>query len=61
MIEKLEKLVANVHDKSEQITNIKQALNHGLVLKKAHRVIKFNENSWLKLYIDINIDLRKNE
>ena len=48
MIEKLEKLVANVHDKSEQITNIrnlKQALNHGLVLKKAHRVIKFNENS----------------
>ena len=64
MIEKLEKLVANVHDKSEQITNIrnlKQALNHGLVLKKAHRVIKFNENSWLKLYIDINIDLKKNE
>ena len=36
-IEKFEKVVANVHDKTEyiiQIRNLKQALNHGLVLKK---------------------------
>ena len=44
-IEKIEKLVTNLHDKTEHvihIRNLKQALNHGLVLKKVHRVIKFN-------------------
>ena len=60
---KVEKLVANLHDKTEyviHIRNLKQALNHGLVLKKVHRVIKFNQNAWLKPYIDMNTDLRKN-
>ena len=61
-IEKVEKLVANLHDKTEyviHIRNLKQALNHGLVLKKVHRVIKFNQNAWLKPFIDMNTDLRK--
>ena len=61
-IEKVEKLVANLHDKTEfaiQIRNLKQVLNHGLVFKKVHKVIKFNQNAWLKPYIDINADLRK--
>ena len=61
-IEKVEKLVTNLHDKTEyviHIRNLKQALNHGLVLKKVHRVIKFNQNAWLKPYIDMNTDLRK--
>ena len=44
-IEKVEKLVTNLHDKTEyviHIRNLKEALNHGLILKKVHRVIKFN-------------------
>ena len=41
-IEKVEKLVANSHDKTEyaiQIRNLKKTLNHGLVLKKVHRFL----------------------
>ena len=60
--EKVEKLVANFRDKTDyviHIRNLKQALNHGLVLKKVHRVIKFNRNAWLKAYVHINTDLRK--
>ena len=52
-IEKFEKLVASLHDKTEyflHIRNLKQALNHELVLKDVHRVLKFNQNAWLKSY-----------
>ena len=44
-IEKVEKLVANLHDKTKyviHIRNVKHALNHESVLKKAHKVIQFN-------------------
>ena len=48
-IEKVEKFAANFHDKTEYVTHIslKQALNHGLVLKNFHREFKFNQNAWL--------------
>ena len=61
-IEKVEQFVVNLHDKTEYviyIKNLKQALNHGLVLEKVHRVIKFNQNIWQKAYIDMNTELRK--
>ena len=38
---------------------VKQALNHGLVFKKVHRVIQFNQKGLLKPYIDMNTKLRK--
>ena len=38
---------------------LKQALNHGLVLKKVHRIIQFYQKNWLKPYIDMNTELRK--
>ena len=43
---------------------LKQALNHELKLKKVHRVIQFNQKTWLKPYININTNYRteaKNE
>ena len=49
-------------DKKEyvlHIRNLKQALDHRLVLKKVHEVIKFNEKTWLKPYIDMKPELRK--
>ena len=62
-IEKVKKCVANLQDKTKYVThirNLKQALNHGFVLKKVHRMLKFNQNAWLiKPYIDMNTDLRK--
>ena len=61
-IEKVERLAANLHDKKEyvtHITNLKQALNHGLVLEKVHRIIKFNQNTWLKPNIGMNTELRE--
>ena len=53
----IEKLLAKLHVKEEHvihITDLKQALNRELVLKKVHRVIKFNQKAWLKPYIDMN-------
>ena len=41
------------------IKSLKQALNHGLKLKKIHRIIEFNQKTWLKPYIDMNTELRK--
>ena len=61
--EKIEKLVANFHDKKEyviHIRNLKQTLYHELVLKKFHNAIKFNQEAWLKPYTDINTELGKN-
>ena len=60
-IEKCNKLVCKIQDKGKHVVHIralKQALNHGLILKKVHRVIQFNQEAWLKPYIDMNTKLR---
>ena len=60
-INKCHKLACSLYDKKAiiHITNLKQALNHGLILKKVHRVIQFNEKARLKEYIYVNAKLRK--
>ena len=60
--DKCKKLVCNLHNKKKYVVHIrsfKQALNHGLKLKKVHRIIEFNQEAWLKTYIDMNTELRK--
>ena len=37
----------------------KEALKHGLKLKKVHRITEFNQEAWLKTYIDMKTKLRK--
>ena len=66
-IGKVEKLVPNFDKKKKYVVHIKtldQALKHGLVLKKVHRAIKFEQSAWYEPYIMFNTELRtasKNE
>ena len=46
-------------EKLNMSRNLKQALNHGSLLIKPHRVIKFDQKSRLKPCIDINTKLRQ--
>ena len=58
---KCNKLVCNLYDEKEYAVPIRapnQALNHGLILKKSHGVIQFNQEAWLNPYIEINTKLR---
>ena len=59
---RVETLNCSIEDKEKyviQIRALKQALNHGLILKKVHKVIKFNQRAWLKANIDMNTRYRK--
>ena len=61
-INKCNKLACNLYDKCNYvfyIRSLKQALDHGLILKKVHKVIQFNQKAWLKKYIDMNTELKK--
>ena len=61
-INNVEKLVCTLENKRNYVVRIvalKQALNHGLIFKKFHRVFKFKQEDWLKPYNDMNTNLRK--
>ena len=61
-LEKIEKLVCSIEDKKKYVVHIsalKHALNHGLTLKKVHRVVQFNQKAWLESYIEMNTLTRK--
>ena len=50
-INKCNKLVCNLYDKNNyavHIRSLKQALDHGLILKNRDRAIQFNQEAWSK-------------
>lgn len=60
---KYSKLIPNLTDKRNYIihyTTLKQCIQHGLILHKIRRGIKFTQSRWLKKYIDFNT-LKRNE
>lgn len=57
-----EKLLCTLKAKNNYVLhyrNLKFYLNHGLILKKIHRVLQFDQSRWLKPFIDLNTELRQ--
>ena len=63
----MQKIIFGIGDQEKNVVHVKalkEALNHWLILKKVHRVIKFNQKAWLRPHIDMNTKKRmetKNE
>ena len=61
-IGKYNKIICDIQEREEYVVHIralKQALNHGLILKVVHKIIQFNQKAWLKPCIGMNTKLRK--
>ena len=55
------KLIPNFFDKTNQLVhyrNLKFYLEHGLILTKVHKAIRFKQSRWLKPYVQTNTELR---
>ena len=60
-IDKRQKLVHNTFDKKNYAMHtkaLKLALDYKLILEKVHKVIRFNQEAWLKPYIYMSTELR---
>ena len=56
------KLAPNLYNKRNYVVhyrNLKYYLSQGLQLKKIHKVLQFEQSSWLKVYIDYNTAMQK--
>ena len=59
---KSKKLCLTLFDKTKYVIhyrNLKFCLQQGLVLRKVHNVLKFDQSPWLKPYIMLNTQLRQ--
>lgn len=59
---KTKKLVSNLYNKYNYVihyVHLKKCLEHGLILRKIHRVITFRQSPYLKQYIELNTQLRQ--
>lgn len=57
-----QKLVPTLRNKDKYVVhyrNLQFYLQHGLVLKKIHRAISFDQRAWLKPYIEFNTRMRQ--
>ena len=62
VVNNTKKLICNLQDKKDYVVHInvlKQALDHGLKLIKVYQVTEFDQEAWLKEYINFNTELRK--
>ena len=57
------KLCPNLMDKTKYVlhfVNLQFYINHGMVLRKIHRVLSFTQSAWIEPYITMNTERRKN-
>lgn len=60
---RLKKMLLSLDDKTKYVIhyrNLKAYISEGVILKKIHRVLQFEQSNWLKKYIDLNTILRQN-
>ncbi|XP_066593619.1 uncharacterized protein [Prorops nasuta] len=58
---KHKKLLTTLYDKKRYVIHIrmlKTCLKHGLQLDKIHRILQFKQKEWLRVYIELNTELR---
>ena len=64
MLIKYVKIIPNLRDKTKYVlhkTNLELYIRLGLKLTKIHRGVKIAEEDFMKKYIDLNTELRKEQ
>ena len=59
----VKKLIPNLGEKTNYVVhyrNLQLHLSLGMKLAKTHKVLKFKQSDWMKIYIDFNTEKRKN-